>query len=446
MTVKEPDGRSTGQASSESDARTCADHRRRCTVCTYLRAEWQASNGYDLSIAWLFATMLTVPVAGEASLLLLALGSLPAMAQALLRWPRAAIPWREVGLMAAAVGSITVVKALSALWSVSPHASLKDTGTHLHFVFWLPLTLLFLRAHRPVDAMVLGARAALLGLIVWTLWFWWRYGIQLNWADRLEAGAQNAGVLGQLATMLVLWMGWLWRREPSVPNLLWMLAGVGPVVASGGRVHIVVMALGLISIAALAWRSKPARVWRLRVLLGGGPLLALLTSALAPRMEQAWDEALSYSTAPQEAVATSVGNRIGLYDAAWRAFPDSPWLGFGAGTSKVVVPRYASVDAPFAATSHYHQQAIQVLLETGVLGFALCLLAVLYVSAWFRNRGEAADERIWPFYGALLYTTASVGMFTGSLQQGLIHVFMVAVLAVLAAQSLKPAAPITPAL
>ncbi len=406
-----------------------------------LRAWWRDRNAVDLGIAWLFASMLSVPLSGETTL-----AALAALALGWLAWTAAGragqiTPWRELGLMALAIGSITIAKAVSVLWSISPHDTLRNVGTHLHFVFWLPLVVLFRRAERPVDSMLWGVRLAALALFIWTLWFWLRNGIQLNPHFRLKAGAQNEGVLGQLTAVMVLWLAWVWRCRPTFGNLTWVLMGICAVVAAGGRTHITVMVAGLALIAIVVWRDRPSVAGRLRVLGVSSVLVVAMALALSSRMEQAWQEAWSYVSAPELAVTSSVGNRVGIYDAAWRALPDSPWLGFGAGTTRAVVARYSPVDAaPFASTSHYHQQVLQVVMETGILGLALCIVALWYASHWIRQR-SGADPRIWPLYAILVLTTMGVGMFTGSLQQGLIHVFIVSVLAVLGAQCLKPPNP-----
>ncbi len=71
-------------------------------------------------------------------------------------------------------------------------------------------------------------------------------------------------------------------------------------------------------------------------------------------------------------------------------------------------------------------------METGLLGLFACIAALAVLTRWMR-----ADRRVWPYYLILVGVTAGVGLFTGSLQQGLIHTFIVTVLSVLGAQRLK---------
>lgn len=393
----------------------------------------RTANGADWAILWLFASILTVPLSGEITLSLYALYALAVTALAVRSTERDQLPWRELLLVALAIASITLVKALSWLWSVNRASTVTDVGTHLHFLFWLPLTLLFCRARTPVQSLLHGVRICAVVLAIWALWMWTQKGWPPHAFPRLQAGAQNAGVLGQLATMNTLWLAWAWQRRTTRANLLFMLLSAVAVIAAGGRSHIGVMLIGLIFAAFLVWRAQPRSRWRNGILVCSVLLTAMVIYAFTPRIERAWREASEYVVQPAKAVRTSVGNRVGLYDAALHAFPDAPWLGFGAGTTKTVAPRYLAPGRKLIVTSHYHQQTLQVLLETGIVGLLLCLAALATVSRWFyRNRHTAPAA--WPLYVALVYAVAAVGVFTGSLQQGLLHTFIVAALAVLGAQ------------
>lgn len=392
-------------------------------------------NGHDLAIAGLFAGMLTVPAMGETALALYLLTALALWMARPWQTQPAPAPWRALMLPALAIGSIALLKLLSTLWSIHPGQSLRNFNTHLHFLFFLPLALGFCRARRPLDALLLGVHLATAGLLAWSLWFWYSHGLAFHPMIRLEAGAQNPGVLGQLAGLQALWLAWLWRCRPTRARLLWALAAMCPVIAAGGRSHILVMLLGWALIVLLACRDHSRWKDRLRIAGAASLLCGTLMLALMPRMELAWIEATDYSASPETTVGTSVGNRVGLWDAAKRALPHAPWLGFGAGTSREVVAQYSPVQAEFAVTSHYHNQLLQVVMETGLLGLALCLLALAALSAWMRTHRHS-HPFLWPAYGWLVFSTAAVGLFTGSLQQGLLHSHIVATLAVLAAQAL----------
>lgn len=399
-------------------------------------ASWHkgCNNCLDAWIAWFFASALTIPLAGEVSLLI-SLLMVPVVLKLRQESLRGVVGQFTAGFWtcALAIASIVLCKGVSWFWSIAPAYSLNAAVNHLHFLLWVPLVVLFTRAQEPLEAMLRGVRIATVGLLAWSVFFWWRNGVELHAVIRLEAGAQNPGVLGQLASIFALWLGWQWRQTPSWCNLLWVLAAMCPVIAAGGRSHIVVMAAGLACIGLVTvWRTKKSPGWHLGVVVLGVSLLGGLGHALSPRMLEAWQELQHYQRDAASAVGSSVGNRIGLYHAAWQAFPESPWVGFGAGTSKAVVERYSPIAAQFAVVRHYHQQLVQVILETGLLGLFFCITALVALTRWMRG-----DGRIWPYYLILVAVTAGVGLFTGSLQQGLIHTFIVTVLAVFGAQRLK---------
>lgn len=390
-----------------------------------------SGNKVDAWIAWIFASMLSIPLAGEINML-------AGMVFIIYAWSKRSTSGSEsfsksLWLCALAISSIVVIKAVSWFWSIAPASTLRSVANHLHFLLWSPLLIVFFRAEEPLKAMLAGARLAVAGLFVWSVWFWLKNGVELHAWIRLEAGAQNPGVLGQLATVLALWMALIWKNSLNRADLLWVFLAVCPVVAAGGRSHIVVMAIGLVCIAlTAAWGAKRSARWHIGVALFGAVLFGALAMALAPRMLQAWQEVRDYQHDSARAVGSSVGNRVGLYHVAWKAFPDSPWVGFGAGTSKAVVERYSPIATKFAVVRHYHQQLLQVVMETGLLGLMACFAALVVVSRWMYR-----DRAVWPYYLILMAVTAGVGLFTGSLQQGLIHTFIVTALAVLGAQRLR---------
>ena len=402
-------------------------------LASRLGAEPYSGNGVDVWIAWFFASMLTLPLAGEMNLLVSILAALVILLRGMPHTAGAIDFSGSFWVCAMAIGSIVVAKGASWFWSIAPALTIKSTVLHLHFFLWVPLVWLFSRAAQPLEAMLIGVRVGILGLLMWSGLFWLRHGIELDALTRLEAGAQNPGVLGQLATVFVLWMGWLWTVEPRKGKLFWVLAAVCPVIAAGGRSHIVVMAVGLSLLGFMAvWRAKKSFLWNFWVLVLALGLIVGLIQALAPRMNDAWREVVAYQHDPAAAVGSSVGNRIGLYHVAWQAFPDAPWVGFGAGTSLAVVKHYSPYAERFAVARHYHQQVLQVVMETGLIGLLACMVALVIITRWM-----GADHRVMPYYLGLVGVTAGTGLFTGSLQQGLIHTFIVTALAVLGAQRLR---------
>lgn len=407
--------------------------------------------------AWItacFALVLTGKGMGEAMF------AVSAMAALVLLWRE---PWlatvrtHRLAWIALAIASITLYKTASLAWAMDLPAAVRNVGTHLHFVFWLPLALLFARAQAPFEAMMRGLQWSAALLVVWLVVHTARYGLQLPplvGDARFEGGAQNPGVFGQLATVAALWLVASACAHFRTATAAAALVMVVTVVLASGRSHMLALALGVFCVLATAlwirgravFSAKTSAWLMLPVAISVSALLAI-----TPAFEQAVQEFSAYarlahnsdSMAPapaanaiQQAVGNSVGNRAALYDIAAEAFPDSPLLGFGAGSAPAVVQQYAPAAAQFMSPGHFHQQYIHVALEGGLLGAALALMALVCVTQWFA-RHRASHRQVWWNYLALIGTYAVVGLFTGVLQQGLIHAFTVMALAALAAEVIR---------
>ena len=78
-----------------------------------------------------------------------------------------------------------------------------------------------------------------------------------------------------------------------------------------------------------------------------------------------------------ETLEVSAGKRSAMRQGAWRLFLDHPLLGTGLGTFEIVFPPYDSVfDGKIA--NHAHNDYLEVLAETGMVG-GLCCLWFLWV-------------------------------------------------------------------
>ena len=71
-----------------------------------------------------------------------------------------------------------------------------------------------------------------------------------------------------------------------------------------------------------------------------------------------------------------LAERWSIYQAAWRVFTDHALIGIGHGDYKTVIQRYAP-SMPAALTTSPHNQALHVLVETGVVGLLGMSTAVL---------------------------------------------------------------------
>ncbi|MBI1805039.1 MAG: O-antigen ligase family protein [Ignavibacteriae bacterium] len=82
--------------------------------------------------------------------------------------------------------------------------------------------------------------------------------------------------------------------------------------------------------------------------------------------------------------SSSVNRRLFFYEGAWKAFLASPIVGHGPGNFGVVLPKYRSPDYWMAHSEdivpHAHNEVLEILTETGLVGFfCMALIAVIYI-------------------------------------------------------------------
>jgi O-antigen ligase len=95
--------------------------------------------------------------------------------------------------------------------------------------------------------------------------------------------------------------------------------------------------------------------------------------------------------------------RSDLWTVAWRIFSDHPWLGVGISNFQVLEPRYTLRSGTLARVEliaedpHYvHNVYLQLLTETGVIGFALFLILIVGCmrASWLASRRFDAIGRL----------------------------------------------------
>lgn len=170
----------------------------------------------------------------------------------------------------------------------------------------------------------------------------------------------------------------------------WLLPAVGIL---GAALFMTLSRGGMMGLAAGAMLIAAVRDWtgRRPLFLGAlsGVLLLALAASFAPSGSP-WGENAGGPLAefgvfdPRDVTLTSqnwsVVERMALWDAAWRIWQDNPVIGIGAGNFKEVYPDYALPDWVYGQ-EHSHNYYLNVLAETGVLGFTayMIFLASLFV-------------------------------------------------------------------
>jgi O-antigen ligase len=167
---------------------------------------------------------------------------------------------------------------------------------------------------------------------------------------------------------------------PLVIYWVWQLAGIG----SGGwrRTLLAILLLGLLGVAAL---SAPR---------------------VQQRLQQAEREIELYS---QKNMATSLGIRIELWRHTLPVVRSAPWFGHGLGQwqaqFKAEVEKFEDFN-PHFIMGHPHQEALLILSEQGVAGFAV-LAALLLLLLFYAHRLEPPYRDIYTCL-VLIYVTSGL--------------------------------------
>ncbi|HET6930374.1 MAG TPA: O-antigen ligase family protein [Candidatus Acidoferrum sp.] len=177
------------------------------------------------------------------------------------------------------------------------------------------------------------------------------------------------------------------------------LFAVVPIVAlllSASRGGIVSFAVQLVILFSLLLIR---RLHSKYMLAGGVLVLCAILAVSWIGVQQVLQRFSNYQT-----VDVSMGKRASMRHDTWRIFLDHPVLGTGLGTLQMVFPPYeSSYDAKIV--NHTHNDYLEALAETGVLGALCCLwfLAVLFIAS-IKGLKELGGS-----FGAVLNLSGLVG-------------------------------------
>ena len=153
------------------------------------------------------------------------------------------------------------------------------------------------------------------------------------------------------------------------------------------------------------------RFWFRRIsiaLLASGVLL----SVLHPGFRARW-QALT------DAQNVSMQSRVLLWQANWQMFKENPWFGVGLNENETLVDAYhEKLGHAGAFHGHAHNNLLQFLSSTGILGFTLFVaLFVLYVIAGLKLWRAIPTQQIWDRTWLLASLGAQMTLHVGGLTE-----------------------------
>lgn len=362
----------------------------------------------SLAHGLLLATVAVLPfgVAAELPLLAGAIAGLIALARGRIDW---ALPTTRLALVLGL--AYWLPQLASAPDSLAPEKSWVEVALDLRFLPFLLFVAQPVRA-APGAGRILSAGIALITL-AWCAdaLLQAATGLSLGGAatsDRLSGifGAGNLKLGGVMAALAPFALIAAWRRFRAWGLLACFLALLVVVLLAGARAAWLGLALGS---GLTLWHLLGAR--RALAGLAGVTLLIALVSALgyvsSERFAQRLDRTAAALSADHDGIEHALSGRLAIWDVAWRMGEDHPVNGVGVRAFRHAYPDYAAPDDVFVDAQtgqgafHAHQIVLELWSETGAIGLACWLLAVLLAWRAWRRQGAAARARAMPAAVAL---------------------------------------------
>lgn len=193
-------------------------------------------------------------------------------------------------------------------------------------------------------------------------------------------------------------------RRTDLGLFAFFVAAVVAICLSRSRNGVLSMIVGGAATAFLLHRTRYLRGmgWSLAA-LGGTAFLVLLLVGFDPVYER-------LHTLEDESVYSF---RLAIAHDALGAFPRFAWLGSGQGTFADVFPMFDTTERPGRA-EHAENQFLELLVETGIVGFALVSTFVVSILVpWLRRLRDHRDGSDGALFG-LLFGIVAVGFHATS--------------------------------
>jgi O-antigen ligase len=167
-------------------------------------------------------------------------------------------------------------------------------------------------------------------------------------------------------------------------NLVWLAVNFAILIATGARAPLAIAIL----VSAFAFFSPGAVTGARARLMGLAGVGAAASAAIIFASQLSFIRVFQLAEAGQ---AASLSNRDLVWPMFESAFARSPWLGWGMGAGKYVLPNTDALSTAIG-TNAAHNEYLRIGVEGGALGLAL-LIALLALWAWRGSRHLPLPQR-----------------------------------------------------
>lgn len=366
-----------------------------------------------LTPIWLVVFLLPFGRASELGTLLCLLGALILI----VRDPRALAGHPGARLALWLWAAYFLAALASAPDAIDPARSWSSVAAYLRFAPFAVYVCFAVRREARLDALC-EATAVVVALWALDAWVQATTGFSVGGpaeAERVSGifGADNLKLGPVLASLspFVLWAAR--RRFGRVGLVLAMLFLLGPILLAGSRAAWLTYGVVLL---VFFWREARTPVRFAGWVAAACVVLVLATGTAwktSPRFEARVDRTLAVLHDSRGAVDYASSGRLDIWRVATRMIAAHPVNGVGVRDFRDAYPRYAPPGGEFVTAQacgpgegacHPHQIILEILTNTGVIGFLLWLGGLsLAVRAWWRV-GPEARRRAFPVTVALAVT------------------------------------------
>ena len=301
-----------------------------------------------------------------------------------LRQRKIEIRWNPLYLPMVGFGGLVVLQWLFGL-SVYPYLTKLEL---LKLAAYLLLFFLAVQSFRSAAEirplvwflLVFGFAVALFGIIQF-----FTFNEKLYWLRELRYGGAPFGpyvnrnhFAGLMELIVPLGLALVFLRAIRKDKLplvgLLSIVPIGALFLSASRGGILSFFFQLGLLGFLAWAHEAGSKRRtvaaglVMILLAGTLVVWLGVGQAVERFALLWSEELSF------------GGRMVMSKDTWHIFSNHPWTGTGLGTLGAVYPQYASTYFDGRVVDHAHNDYVEMMAETGLIGalFSLAFIVLLF--------------------------------------------------------------------
>ena len=236
-----------------------------------------------------------------------------------------------------------------------------------------------------------------------------------------RAGSDISGNLNNTASILVtiIPIAFYLVRSPShkawrILGMAYIVLATGATIATISRTAIVLLVLVLLAEAWLTLRTPAGRAWLLSAMLLGLLMAGMysISENVTSRLKTLMPTLLTFINTDMEDVSggSMVISRSVIYRVGFKIFEDHPILGVGLDNFRRYYPAYQyeirGLDRSLAGPTGPHSIYLAFLVDLGIIGLALLLLALLatYHRLWRGLKLFSGDKNSPEFQLAIALT------------------------------------------